>query len=99
MPSCTTLTWLFLGAFVSAIAGNWLGVLAWRHRRPQLPATQWLRDPLYLLRSDSFLQPKSPLRLLALGVLTLGVVLLVALAALLIGAQRGGANSVCGFKF
>ena len=98
-PSCGLLGTLFVGAVACAIAGNALGILAWRGRRPERPARAWLHDPLYLFRSSDFQQPRAPSRLAAIVLLGAGAVCLAVLAVLVMVVQNSGADSVCGFSF
>jgi len=99
MISCTVLYSLFLGAVLCAILGNLAGVVAWQRRREGLGTWEWVTNPLALFRSSNFAEPRAPARMIALGLLLLGVIALGSLAVILIKLQRGGAVSVCGFRF
>ncbi len=93
------LSTLFLVAVGCAILGNAFGIMAWRKRRPDLPSRSWLSDPMYLLRNQNFLDPRAPARILALGLLGVGVVSLSVLAFTLMSLQRAGVQTICGFNF
>ena len=97
--SCGLLEFLFIACLVCVVAGHSAGMLAWRHRLPQYSRWRWVSDPTYVFRPSYYQDPKPPSRLLAAALLTLGAVFLVVLAALIIAAQRAGAQVLCGFRF
>jgi hypothetical protein len=99
IASCGFLEFLFITCLTCVVAGHTLGILAWRHRLPQYSRWRWLADPTYAFRARYYQDPKSTLRLLAVSLLTLAGVLVALLAALIITAQRAGAEVLCGFHF
>jgi hypothetical protein len=58
-----------------------------------------MTDPMAFWRGSNFEQPRSPARLIALGLLVIGIVMLATLAVIVMRLQLGGAVSVCGFAF
>jgi hypothetical protein len=99
IASCGLLEFLFVACLTCVVAGHTLGIRAWRHRLPQYSRWRWLSDPTYAFRASYYQDPKPAVRLLAASLLTLGGVLVALLAALIIGAQRAGAEVLCGFHF
>jgi hypothetical protein len=99
LPSCSLLGTLFIGAAVCAVAGNTALRLAWRHRLPQYSRSRWLFDPTCAFRSSYYQHPKPRLRILAAALLGSGAVLIVALVGMVVSAQRGGADRICGLRF
>lgn len=96
--NCHLMTALFLGALSLAILGNALGVAAWRRRAADQRKWRWLVDPMYLLRSANFENPRDPVRYGAIGLLMLSITCLLVLVAAVISAQRAGATAICGFN-
>jgi hypothetical protein len=99
MPSCSTLETVFLATFACAVLGNILGVLAWRHRRPDLDRKRWLVDPTYLFRTSYYQVSAVKFRYPAIGLQLLGAAGVLWLVYYLITASRSGLPGLCGFSF
>jgi len=100
MPDqCALFSFLFWAAVVLILAGNALGMLAWRHRRPEHSKWLLLKNQLYLFRSSSFQDPPPTARYWAIGALVLGAASLIGAAAIVLPHIARGASGFCGSVF
>lgn len=100
VSNCSLVAWLFFGSVGAMVIGNVLGLIAWRGANATDQSRwRWLVDPLYLFRPSAYQGRGRLTRLVALGFLVFGAMLLITLVGNLIQAQTSGATGVCGYTF